>query len=332
MSKGITGQKRRTRSLVSATWLGIKSFVRLKWVQLFVRTGMKWQQDGCLDMGASLAYYALFSFFPILLVILSILGSLLGPNTNTYEEIVRVAEELLPPSAFSVVSETLLQLHNNSIGASIVGFSVLLFTASGFFGALDRSFEKIWRAHEPPIQGLSLGQVVQNFLRRRVLAFLLVLGSAAIMMLSLMSKIAVAVTLRIIANFSSRLNMVDLERFDLLPFLQLVTSFLLLTLVLMTLFKVLPPTRVRWRDVWLGGLLTAILLVLLQQLISNSVVSLGSRFRSYGVVGGVMVLMLWIYLTSQIFFLGGEFTYVYARMFGSRKWEKSRSPNTLFPS
>ncbi|MEO0535946.1 MAG: YihY/virulence factor BrkB family protein [Cyanobacteria bacterium P01_A01_bin.123] len=312
--------------------MDVKSITQSKLIQLFVRTGLKWQQDGCLDMGASLAYYALFSLFPVLLLILSIVGSLLGPNTNTYDETSRFAQELLPPTAFVVVDETLLQLHNNSFGASVVGFAILLFTASGFFGALDRSFEKIWRAHEPPIEGLSIWQIVQNFLRRRVFAFLLVLGSVVIMLVSLLSKIAIAVMLRIIANFSSRLNMGDLERFNLLPFLQLITSFLLLTLVLITLFKVLPPTRVRWGDVWLGGLLTAVLLVILQQLISNSVVSLGSRFKSYGVVGGVMVLMLWIYLTSQIFFLGGEFTYVYARMFGSRQREKSRSPNTLFPS
>ena len=87
----------------------------------------------------------------------------------------------------------------------------------------------------------------------------------------------------------------------------------------MVLFKILPFTQVAWGDIWLGALMTVVLLIILQQLISNSVISLGSRFQSYGVVGGVMVLMLWIYLTSQIFFFGTEFTYIYAQLFGSRK-------------
>jgi membrane protein len=96
----------------------------------------------------------------------------------------------------------------------------------------------------------------------------------------------------------------------------------MLTLVVMVLYKVLPRTHVAWQDIWLGALFTASLWLILQQLISNSVISLGSRFRSYGVFSGFMVLMLWIYLSSQIFFLGGEFTYVYAHLLGSRRGGK----------
>ncbi|WP_346289980.1 YihY/virulence factor BrkB family protein [Sphaerothrix gracilis] len=297
-----------------------------------MRTFFKWQQDGCLDMGASLAYYALFSLFPILLVMLSVMGFLLGPETDIYGQILVLAQELLPPSAFNVVETTLLQLHEGSVEASIVGFAVLLFTASGFFNALDRSFEKIWRAHEPIEQNLSWQRIVLRFLRRRVFAFLLVLGSAAILLASMLSKIAIDIFLKVVNTVSSQVGLIVLDGVKLLPYLQLIVSFLLLTLVLMLLFKVLPPRRIQWRDVRLSGLLTALLLVILQQLISNSVISLGSRFKSYGVVGGVMVLMFWIYLTSQIFFLGGEFTYVYARMFGSRQNATSSLFNTSFPS
>jgi membrane protein len=85
------------------------------------------------------------------------------------------------------------------------------------------------------------------------------------------------------------------------------------------LFKILPTIELAWRDIWPGALLTTVLLLLLQQLISNSVISLGSRFLSYGVIGSVMMLMLWIFLTCQIFFAGCEFAYVYAHMFGTRR-------------
>ncbi|NJL86858.1 MAG: YihY/virulence factor BrkB family protein [Leptolyngbyaceae cyanobacterium SM1_1_3] len=283
-------------------------------------------------MGASLAYYALFSLFPILLVMLSVMGFLLGPETDIYGQVIILAQELLPPSAFSVVETTLLQLHEGSVEASIVGFVVLLFTASGFFNALDRSFEKIWRAHETTDSNRSLKQIVLRFLLRRVFAFLLVIGSAAILLASMLSKIAIDIFLKVVNTVSSQVGLIVLDGVNLLPFLQLIVSFLLLTLVLMLLFKVLPPRRIQWRDVRLSGLLTALLLVILQQMISNSVISLGSRFKSYGVVGGVMVLMFWIYLTSQIFLLGGELSYVYTRMLGSRQNETSRLLETSSPS
>jgi membrane protein len=85
------------------------------------------------------------------------------------------------------------------------------------------------------------------------------------------------------------------------------------------LFKVLPKVPVSWRDVWLGALLTAFLLVGIQQLASTSVVSIGGRYLSYGVIGSVMVLLVWIFMVCQIFLLGCEFSYVYAHLFGSRR-------------
>lgn len=161
--------------------------------------------------------------------------------------------------------------------------------------------------------------IALNFLWKRLFAFLMVLGSAGLIFVSLVSNLAIDTLLKMVSGFSAHINLVSIDQVLLLHWLQAGVSFLLLALVVMVLFMVLPSTRIALTDVWLGGLLTALLWVILQQLISNSVISLGSRFRSYGVVGGVMVLMLWIYLTSQIFFLGGEFTYIYAHMFGSRK-------------
>ena len=92
-------------------------------------------------------------------------------------------------------------------------------------------------------------------------------------------------------------------------------------IVVMILFKVLPSTRITWRDVLPGSFLTVMFFMLLQNLVSNSIISIGSRFKSYGVIGGVMVLMFWIYLTCQIFFMGNALTYVYTHLYGSRRDE-----------
>ncbi|PSN18309.1 ribonuclease BN [filamentous cyanobacterium CCP5] len=303
-----------------------KRIIHSRWVKMLARTLLKWQQDECLEMGAALAYYAMFSLFPIILVVLSVVGLVLGPTTTAYNQILYFAQEALPPDAFQVVQRTLQEFHSGSTSASIIGFGILLFTASGFFGALSRAFDKIWRV---PPRHHSQGNVVAIALSvvwQRVFAFFLVISSSSLIFISLISNIAIDTLMKVLEEFNQRIGFISFDQVALLPLLQLGVSFLTLTLVVMVLYKILPSTPIAWGDIWLGALLTAILWVILQQLISNSVISLGSRFRSYGVVGGVMVLMLWIYLTSQIFFLGGEFTYVYAHVFGSRK--HSKLPNS----
>ncbi|MBE9112512.1 YihY/virulence factor BrkB family protein [Nodosilinea sp. LEGE 07298] len=292
------------------------------WTKLIGRTLMKWQQDDCLEMGAALAYYALFSMFPMILVSLSIVGFLIGPNTVAYNAVLNFAQETLPPDAFPIVQTTLIQFHTGSTSASIVGFGILLFTSSGFFGALSRSFDKIWHTKPRHHRFDGMGEVAFIFLWRRFLAFLLVMGATSLIFVSLISNIAIDTVTKLLEGVNQWVIVIGIDQVQLLSWLRLGISFVTLTLVVMVLYKSLPSTRVSWRDVWLGSLLTAVLWLILQQLISNSVISLGSQFRSYGVVGGVMVLMLWIYLTSQIFFLGGEFTYVYAHLFGSRKGQK----------
>lgn len=292
------------------------------WAKLMGRTLLKWQQDECLEMGAALAYYAVFSMFPMILVSLSIVGFLIGPNTVAYNAVLNFAQEALPPDAFPIVETTLMQFHTGSTSASIIGFGILLFTASGFFGALSRSFDKIWHVHPRHRYINGVGAIALNFIWQRVFAFLLVIGASGLIFVSLLSNIAIDTLLRLLESFNNRVPAMTIDRVQLLPWLRLGASFVILTLVVMVLYKILPSTRVKWRDVWLGALFTSILWVILQQLISNSVISLGSRFHSYGVISGFMVLMLWIYLTSQIFFLGGELTYVYAHLFGSRRGQK----------
>ncbi|MEB3251879.1 MAG: YihY/virulence factor BrkB family protein [Cyanobacteriota bacterium] len=297
------------------------------WARLIGRTFLKWQQDDCLEMGAALAYYGVFSLFPTILVVLSVVGFFTGPNTVAFSTVLDIAHQALPPDAFAIVKSTLTQFHTASTGAGLIGFTILLFTASGFFGALSRAFDKIWQVHSHPYfnQGYfsqGFGAIAFTFLWRRFLAFLLVIGSAGLVFLSLLSTIAIDTLLPWIEILNSLGLLIRVDQVQLLPWLRLLSSYLMLTLVVMVLYKVLPRTRVAWRDIWIGALFTASLWLILQQLISNSVISLGSRFRSYGVFSGFMVLMLWIYLSSQIFFLGGEFTYVYAHLLGSRRGGK----------
>lgn len=151
------------------------------------------------------------------------------------------------------------------------------------------------------------------------MAFLLVLSSTALILISLLSDIALKIILKLLKDVEQIVSWFQVDEAFLWNSLQFGITFLLLTSVVMILFKTLPSTVIKWGDIWLGALITVSLFSLLQGLVSSGVIRIGEQFRAYGVIGGVMVLLLWIYLTCQIFFLGCEFTYVYTHLFGSRR-------------
>lgn len=297
----------------------VTQVIRSKTSRLLLRTSLKWQRDNCMDMGAALAYYALFSMIPTVLVILSIFGFLVGPNTHIHTQILLLSQEVFPPEANQIIRDILVRLNQDSVGVGITGFLLILVAASSFFTALDRAFDTIWGTPSLPPVHSGFDKVAVAFVKRKAFSFMLVLGSGGILLISLLSNIIIRVILRLITEFSDQFNLIKIDTVVTLQILQIASSFLILTLTLMVLFKALPSVRVTWGDVWLGALITATLFLIVQNLVSRSVISFGSQFNSYGVVGGVMVLMLWIYFTSQLFFWGGEFTYIYAQMLGSRR-------------
>lgn len=288
-------------------------------VQLVIRTGMEWQRDQCLEMGAALSYYALFSIFPIFLVILSIVGFFLGRRDDLIPEILVTAQAALPPAAYDVFEDVLFHLNSSSVGAGITGFFLLFFSASSVFGALDRSVDRIWKVYHKRHERKTLRASIIGLIKDRFIAFSLVLSSAAIMTLSLMADLVFDVIRRLLKEFNSLITFIQLDEVTIISKVQLGVTFIVMVLIVMALFKLLPSTRIAWGDIWLGAFLTAALFMGLQYLVSNSIIHVGAQYRSYGLIGGVMVMMVWIYLTCQIFFLGSEFSYVYTHLYGSRR-------------
>ncbi|HIK43060.1 YihY/virulence factor BrkB family protein [Thermoleptolyngbya sp. M55_K2018_002] len=290
--------------------------------QLFFLAVLKWQKDNCLDMGATLSYHALFSLFPLLLLSLSLLGSLLGRNAELYTSLQTLLQEALPPEAYRIVESSVLVPGQDTLSIGLLGLVFLLVAASNFFYSLDRAFDKIWGVAFQPEPGQSAWKILRVLLRKKAFSVMLVIGTAPLLFVSLVSDLLVQTGLELLektGGTSAFLEPLGIDSVEIVWALQALFSFLILALIIMILFRILPSTNVTWGDVWLGALLTAGMLLLLQYLVHNSVLSLGDRFRSYGVVGRVMVLMFWIYLTSQVFFLGGELTCVYAQLFGSRR-------------
>ncbi|MFM7423947.1 MAG: YihY/virulence factor BrkB family protein, partial [Elainella sp.] len=262
---------------------------------------------------------ALFSLFPMLLVILSILGLLVAPDTEAFQQVQEAVKRFLPPDVHDLVKNTVLALNQNSVGAGLIGFAVLLWTASSVFAILKNSVDKIWQSQAQEPESGSLFQGVLFFIVNRLFAFLLLLSTGLLLLASLISNIVIKALLELLVWFEDFFRFLKIDESQLTQGLQTSSAFLILALAGCVLFKILPSVYVAWGDVWLGALLATTLLIGLQQLVSNSVISIGSHFLSYGAVGSVMILLLWIFLTCQIFLLGCVFSYVYAHLFGSRR-------------
>ena len=309
------------RRLQTIVWPYLRSVVLpSRPAQLLIQTGLKWDRDNCPGMAAALSYYALFSLFPLLLVILSIVGTLIGPDTEAFRYIQSMIVRDLPPDVQSMVVGTIIALNETSVSAGIVGFMLLFFAASTLFAILRQSVNKIWESPNRVSDAGSVPKMVLFLIVNKLVAYLLVLGTALLLLTSLVANIFIRTVLDLLSRFQETFAWIQrVDELQLTRGLQIGSTIFILSLTLCVLFKVLPSVRPQWRDVWMGALMTAVLLAGLQQLATGSVVSVFSRFLSYGVIGSVMILMLWIFLACQIFFLGCEFSYAYANIYGSRR-------------
>lgn len=287
--------------------------------QLIIQTVVKWYKDQCLLMGAALSYYAIFSLFPLILVALNVAGALLGPETDAFAQVLNFAERTLPPGALEVVEGTLINLSQQGIGAGLIGFVLLLLAASSVFSALIQAVDVIWKTEKVAAERRGIRKTALTLIGEKLATFALVLSTGMLILLSLLSNIAIRVVMKILAQVDQSLTFLDIAQLPISRILQVSSSALILSITILLLLRFLPSTRTPWKDIWPGALLTTTLLLILQRLVASSVIEIGGQYRSYGVIGGVMILLIWIYLTCQIFFLGCEFSYVYAHMFGSRR-------------
>ena len=281
-----------------------------KWLNLFKNTFSEFVDDNCGRLGASLSYYTLGSLIPLLLVIASLISIFLA-STETgqqyQEQMIGYVSNTIRNEQFAEqLTESLTGAQENQtsggIIGSIIGFATLLLAASGVFGELDAAFNIIW---DVPKDKQPSG--VWGFIRSKFLSFTLVLGVAFLLLVSTILSTTLNATL-------TYLNVGPAWLFSAINFF---VTLGIISLVFSLLFKYLPDTQVEWRDVLTGGLLTALLWTIGQYLLAFYF-SFSSSFSSYGIIGGVLAFLVYIYYSSQILFLGGEFTQVYARTHGSR--------------
>lgn len=254
-----------------------------------------WSADYAPSMGAALAYYALFSIAPLLLIVLGIAGFFFGQQAAR-GELFGVLAGLMGDDAARAVEGLLAHASRPASGiiAMAVGGLTLLFGASGVFNELQTDLDRIWRA---PARAGSLREMA----RTRLLGFALILIVALLLIASLAASTAISV----LADSWAA------------PLADAALSVALLTLGFALVYKIVPRARIGWRDVWLGAAVTAVLFVVGKFLI-GLYLGRAAPASAFGAAGSLVVLMLWVYYSAQIFLLGAEFTRLYAHERGSR--------------
>jgi membrane protein len=266
-----------------------------------------WLDDYASSMGAALAYYTLFSIAPLLLIVISTAGLVFGEEA-VRGEIFGQLRDLMGDQGAAAVEGLLASVSEPEKGAAgaVVGTVLLLVGATTVFGELQNAFDRIWRAPGKDTKG-----GIWELIRTRLLSFGIILGIGFLMMVSLVFNAAVSALGKWWGGFFSGLEI-------LVTSLNFIFSFVFTTVVFAMLYKFMPKVKIQWKDVWAGAIVTALLFTIGKTLIGlyigKSAISSG-----FGAAGSLVVVLVWVYYSAQIFLLGAEFTWVYSHARGSRK-------------
>ena len=277
----------------------------------------RWSKSDCIDLSAAFAYYTLQSFFPILLISLSIASWFLGKQDGLDQQIISVAAQILPPSVVELVETTLFKLIDQGFGAGILGAMFLLFTAGNAYLSLQRGSDRLWEDQLPSRRINSAWQEqASRFLRNRIEAFLVVFFIGFLMVLDQISANLRMIPTTVLEKISNSSNFIS-ELILKLPLLQVgqfalpLVGFSLMALLLQAL---LPSRKVPLKPLIPGSILIGIGLTTLNLAVSKSILSLGTRFQAYGFIGGFLVLTLWVWLLGVILYFGQCWSVVIASM------------------
>jgi membrane protein len=272
-----------------------------------------WLDDAAPSMGAALSYYTIFSLAPLLLIVMSVAGFVFGEEAAR-GELFGQLRSLMGDEAAKTVEALLASLNKpaQGIGASLMGFALLIIGATSVFGELQNALDRIWRA---PARVTSSG--VWNLLRERLLSVGMIFGLAFLLMVSLIAGAFVSALGKwwgpIFGGWELVAQIVNIS-----------VGFILSTLVFAMIYKLMPRAQVRWQDVWVGATVTSVLFTAGKFLIGLYIGKSGVA-SGFGAAGSLAVILIWVYYSAQIFLIGAEFTWVYAQKFGSMRESPRRT-------
>jgi membrane protein len=261
-------------------------------------TVYSWLDDRAPTMGAAIAFYTVFSLAPMLVIVIAVAGFVFGREAAEGALFGELAKLVGSDSAGAV--QAMLRSASSirsGIIATIVGIGTLIITATAVFSELQAALNMIWKV--PPPRNLS----IWNLLKSRILSFSINLVIGFLLLVSLI----ISTALTAVSNYLDR----ALPSLVILYFVHIVIAMGLTTLLFAMIFKILPDHPVKWQDVWLSPALTALLFSVGRHLISLYIGS-SNMASTYGAAGALIIVFVWVYYSTQIFLLGGEFAKAYA--------------------
>jgi len=299
ISKSTTSQKRRQAA--PGPRLAFRQFSSVAYQAI-----ASWVEHNDANMGAALAFYTMFAIAPILVIAVAVAGYVFGPHVAE-TQVLEQLSALIGETGAKAIRDLLLSAHySDQKGfAAAVGIITLLVGATSVFGELQYTLDRIWNT--PPEKAVIWWQIV----RKRVLSIGLVLGVGFLLMVSLLASAALTAVENFFDTFMTQWPV-------LLPLVDLMLSFAMTTLLFAMIYKYIPRERLAWSDVWTGAAVTALLFTIGKFLI-GLYLGKSSLNSAYGATGSLVILLLWIYYSAQIFLLGAEFTRVVTYEYGSRR-------------
>ncbi len=272
--------------------------------KVIVATFMGFINDNGLKLSASLAYYTVFSIAPLLILVISI-TSLVLRHYSFNDTLYAQMKEFIGNEATAQIQEVVknLQFSGKTGTALVSGIAVLLLGASSMFVEIQDSLNIIWRVKAKPKKGWV------KLLENRFLSFSLIISLGFLLLVSLIINIAVKALSTRLEHF---LHSVTVTIFELI---NVVITLLVIAVLFGIIFKFLPDVKIKWKDVRAGAIFTALLFMFGQYLI-GLYIQYAAQTSAYGAAGSIIVILVWIYYTSAILYIGAEFTQVYAEAMG----------------
>jgi membrane protein len=272
---------------------------------LLKETACRWNEINAPRLGAALAFYTMLSLAPLLVVSIGVAGMLFGEEA-AQGQVVGQIQSLVGVEGAHAIQSLLDSASQPASGifATGMGLLFLLFGASGVFGELRDSLNLVWGVKP------AMGKGLLGLIQYRFVSFAMVFGIGFLLLVSLVFTTAISAMGKL---FGGYLPVPE----SALQILNILLSFVAVTVLFALLYKVVPDIDIEWRDVWIGAAVTSFLFSVGKFLIGLYLgkASIGS---AYGAAGSLVVLLVWVYYSGQIFFLGAEFTHTFSKRHGSR--------------
>ena len=268
------------------------------WWRIVRDSGKLWVECNAFSHAGSLAFYTLFSLAPTVIIAVAVIGIVLGEETAR-AQIIAEFQEVMGAEAASVVEQAVSnsQLDSSGLFPAIAGIVALMVGATTVFAQMQYSLNSLWGVRPKPSRNSIL-----LFIRKRIFSLMVVVSIGFVLLVSLVFGVALRATLEFSAGFVPAVAM-------LINGAEMLVSFVVVTLLFATIFKVLPDVVLRWRQVMMGAILTAMLFSLGRYGIA-AYLAYTAPASAYGAAGAVVLILMWVYYSSLILLFGAAFTKV----------------------